>query len=174
MSILRPIFAVTLSALILVSCTPNAGSSSTGSTGATGATTGVAEPAVRRMATLPDGFQVQLEVATDDATRAQGLMFRESLPAGRGMLFLFRESTTHPFWMKNTLIPLDMIWMDAEGRVVEIEKNVPPCQVENCPSFGGKYPSSYVLELAAGEAEKHNVTVGSTIRLEGISDLRIR
>ena len=66
---------------------------------------------------FPDGYAVHVELATDDATRAQGLMYRDRLRDHTGMLFFFSEMSVHGFWMKNTLIPLDILWID-EGRRV--------------------------------------------------------
>src|SRR3982750_1449172 len=67
--------------------------------------------------TLPDGYTVSVEIAADDETRAQGLMFRDSLREGTGMLFLFPKSGDYPFWMQNTLIPLDITWIDENHKV---------------------------------------------------------
>jgi len=172
MRIFRTTFAATLSLMLLCACSQGGGASKSST---------VSAPEMRRTnstrsATLPDGLLVALEVATDDESRAQGLMFRESLASGQGMLFLFPKEGTHAFWMKNTLIPLDMIWLDPAGQVLEVEANVPPCPREQnpCPSYGGRKLAASVLELAAGEAAKHQVTVGSTVRLDGISELRVR
>ncbi|MDQ2766457.1 MAG: DUF192 domain-containing protein, partial [Gemmatimonadota bacterium] len=78
-------------------------------------------------AILPDNFPVRIELAADDDTREKGLMFRDRLPDGTGMLFVFPQPGDFPFWMKNTLIPLDMIWIDADHRIVHIAHDVPPC-----------------------------------------------
>lgn len=120
---------------------------------------------------LPDGFTVTLELATSDELRAQGLMYRESLPAGEGMLFLFPQPAEYPFWMKNTLIPLDMIWLETSGKIVAIRPEVPPCRADPCPTYAPNAISSYVLELAAGEAKAHNLSVGDTLELRDIGDL---
>src|SRR5688500_8545456 len=66
---------------------------------------------------FPDGFVVRTEVAADDELRAQRLMFRDHLRPGTGMLFFFRTDDDYPFWMKNTLIPLDIIWIDASRKI---------------------------------------------------------
>src|SRR5688572_12246217 len=78
---------------------------------------------------------ILVEMATDDATRAQGLMYREHLPAGRGMLFVFPGNDVYSFWMKNTLIPLDMIWIDEGRKVVHVKRDVQPCRADPCPSY---------------------------------------
>ena len=126
--------------------------------------------------TLPDGYTVAIEVAADDATRAQGLMYRDQVRDGWGMLFFFTTTAEYPFWMKNTLIPLDMIWIDENRKVVHVEPNVPPCKTndDNCPSYPPHAPARYVLELAAGMAAKHHVTTGSTLRFEGTENVIVR
>jgi uncharacterized protein len=123
-------------------------------------------------AVLPNGFTVRLELATNDELRGQGLMYRESLPSGEGMLFLFPQPGEYPFWMKNTLIPLDMIWLETSGRVVAIRPDVQPCRADPCPTYAPEAISSYVLELAAGEAKAHNLSVGDTIQLRNLGDVR--
>jgi uncharacterized membrane protein (UPF0127 family) len=126
-------------------------------------------------AVLPDGFAVRTEIAADDATREQGLMFRDQMADDHGMIFIFPKAGLYPFWMKNTLIPLDMIWIGAEGKVVDVEASVPPCKADPCPSFGpGKTESLYVLETAAGVAAKHKVAPGAEIRLEGLDHVIVR
>ena len=95
-------------------------------------------------------------------------MFRESLPDRTGMLFLFADAAPHRFWMKNTMIPLDMIWMDGDGRVLFVSANTPPCKADPCPNYGPDVPAASVLEIAGGLAEKEKVTVGATIRFEEV------
>jgi uncharacterized protein len=141
------------------------------------ATTPAATPAPAAgepVAVLPDGFTVALELASNDETRAQGLMYRESVPPGRGMLFLFPQPGHHSFWMKNTLIPLDMIWLDREGTVVALHPDVPPCKADPCPSYDPGVPASFVLELGGGEASRHGVAVGARIRLPDLSGVIVR
>ena len=96
-------------------------------------------------------------------------MFRESLPPRSGMLFLFPDAAPHKFWMKNTMIPLDMIWMDGAGRVLFVSANTPPCKADPCPNYGPDGPAATVLEIAGGLAAKEKVTVGSEIRFEGVT-----
>ena len=123
---------------------------------------------------LPDNFAVQVEIAADDPTREQGLMFRDRLAEDRGMIFLFPQSGVYPFWMKNTLIPLDMIWIDDAKRVVTVASDVPPCKADPCPSYpmpNGPAAGRYVLETAAGVAKKHHVEPGATLRMEGLDNV---
>ena len=126
------------------------------------------------IAVLPDGSVVRIEVANDDDTRAQGLMFRDRVPEGTGMLFMFAQSGDFPFWMKNTLVPLDMIWIDDQKRVVHVEHDVPPCKADPCPSYPPHAVAKYVLELGAGQAAKHRVVNGSTLTFQRIDDVVVR
>ncbi len=114
-------------------------------------------------ATLPDGFVVTLELATTVEEISQGLMFRPSLPENRGMLFLFGEERVPAFWMKDTLVPLDILFLDGEGRVVDIAADARPCPAEPCPNFVPDTPCTAVLELLSGTASKHGVEVGSRL-----------
>jgi hypothetical protein len=101
---------------------------------------------------FPDGRSVTAELALTEAERALGLMNREKILPDQGMLFVFDEEAVHSFWMKNTLVPLDMLWLDRDRRIVHIERDVPPCQADPCPSYGPRRPVSYVLELKGGMA----------------------
>lgn len=123
-----------------------------------------AEPRV----VFPDGYAVTVEIAADDATREQGLMYRDHLPPDTGMIFLFPQSGDYPFWMKNTLIPLDMIWIDDQKRIVHVARDVPPCKADPCPSYPPGGTARYVLELAAGVAARHGLQNGQTLRFEGL------
>jgi uncharacterized membrane protein (UPF0127 family) len=125
-------------------------------------------------AILPDNFPVRIEIAADDDTRAQGLMFRDRVPEGTGMLFMFPQAGDIPFWMKNTLVPLDMIWIDDQNRVVHVEPNVPPCKADPCPSYPPHATAKYVLELGAGQAARHHVTNGSTLKFERLENVVVR
>ncbi len=102
----------------------------------------------------------KVEVVDTPETRAQGLMFREYLPADEGMLFIFEEEFIYPFWMKNTLIPLDMIWINSDFEVVHIYENAEPCEEDPCPSIDPGVPALYVLEVNAGKAREIGLSVG--------------
>jgi len=123
---------------------------------------------------LPDGAAIQAELATDEATRAQGLMYRDRLAEDHGMLFFFPESGEYPFWMKNTLIPLDMIWIDDQRRIAHVSSNVPPCKADPCPNYPPNARAKYVLELAAGVAAKHHLANGQELRFEGMGNVTVR
>lgn len=128
--------------------------------------TQAATPAGPRVV-FPDGFVVKVEIAANDELRAQGLMYRDHLDPGAGMLFFFPEEGEYPFWMKNTRIPLDIIWIDADRRIVHVKHEVPPCRVADCPSYPPNARARYVLEVAGGEAKKHGLQAGHVLRFEG-------
>jgi len=116
--------------------------------------------------TLPDGATIQAELAVTGSEQQRGLMFRSELDADRGMLFWYPSPGTRRFWMFNTLIPLDIIWTDASRRIIFISANTPPCGSANpgqCPVYGPAERSQYVLELAAGEAQRRGLEVGATL-----------
>jgi len=107
-----------------------------------------------------------VELARTPEQRARGLMFRERLDPDHGMLFIFEEEGMYPFWMKNTLIPLDIIWIDKSGTVVFISKNTPPCEQEPCPTISPGKKAKYVLEVCGGTADRIGLAVGATVTLD--------
>lgn len=113
-----------------------------------------------RLDTPRGPWVVKVEVAADDASRARGLMFRRSLDPDRGMIFVFPNSEEHVFWMRNTLIALDMIFLDDTRAVVGVVANATP--QTDTPRTVGK-PSRYVLEVGAGEAAAHAVGPGTRV-----------
>jgi uncharacterized membrane protein (UPF0127 family) len=118
--------------------------------------------------TLPSGAVYTVEVARTPEEQAQGLMFRESLPERSGMIFLFSDKEAHQFWMKNTMIPLDMVWMDERGKVLFISAETPPCKADPCPSYGPNSPAAMVLEIAGGMAAREKIVVGSALAFKDV------
>ena len=104
-------------------------------------------------------FSVQL--AETSAERERGLMYVKQLGKNNGMLFVFGKEDIYPFWMKNTLIPLDMIWMDSNYKVVYTAQNVQPCKTFICPTINPGAKAKYALEVNAGISEKNGIKVGS-------------
>ncbi len=104
------------------------------------------------------------EVADDAAERASGLMFREELGFEDGMLFIFPEEEKHGFWMKNTLVPLTIVWVDSRMEVVHIE-NAVPCSEEPCPLYTPESNSLYVIELNPDFA-KGKIGIGTKVGIE--------
>ncbi len=103
-------------------------------------------------------FDVQL--ATNDAERERGLMFVKSLPEGQGMLFDFKRDQPVSFWMHNTYIPLDMIFIAGDGRIMHIAENAKPLSDALIPS---QYPVRAVLEVIGGTAEKLGIKPGDQV-----------
>ena len=107
---------------------------------------------------------VTVEIADTDQKRERGLQNRQFLGRREGMLFIFAQNGRYSFWMKDTLIPLDMIWLDDSRRVVYVAANVPPCRSEPCPVYTPPYEARYVLELNAGMAQKLGLHPGSQVQ----------
>lgn len=101
-----------------------------------------------------------VEVATTDAERQKGLMFRKELPEGRGMLFDFKLDQDVSMWMRNTLIPLDMLFINADGRIRRIAENTEPLSERTIPSGG---PVRGVLEVSGGTAKKLGIAPGDRV-----------
>jgi uncharacterized membrane protein (UPF0127 family) len=116
--------------------------------------------------TFPNGARINAETMRTDIELLKGLMFRDSLPPKRGMLFIHPEESTFHYWMYQTKIPLDIIWMDHDRRIVEMSLDTPPCKstsAKACPNYGGNYPSKYVLEVNAGVAKDNGLKAGDTL-----------
>jgi uncharacterized membrane protein (UPF0127 family) len=113
------------------------------------------------------GHRFGTEFATDDASRERGLMMRTELPADHSMLFVFPDTQPRWFWMKDTLVPLDILYFDADRRLVSMQLDVPPCKADPCPSYPSDAPARYVLELPAGTARRIGVQTGDELTVEG-------
>jgi hypothetical protein len=116
--------------------------------------------------TLPNGAKLACETMRQSIDLTRGLMFRDSLPPGRGMLFVYPQNAPHQHWTYQVKFPIDTIWMDSNRYVVEIVANMPPCAskaAHECPLYGGKSLSHYSLEVPAGFAAKNGVKVGDKL-----------
>lgn len=111
------------------------------------------------------GHRIAVEIANDDASRAQGLMFRDHLAADHGMLFVFADDEPREFWMKNTHIPLDMLFFDAAGKLVALQRDAQPCRQDPCATYPSNVPARYVLELAGGSAAHMGVALGDALSI---------
>ncbi len=107
-----------------------------------------------------------VEIVDDDTERTLGLMNREYLEPDAGMLFIFDEEGSYPFWMKNTLIPLDMIWLNSNGEIVYIFENAQPCVSNPCPIIAHDGSALFVVELNAGTVNEKEIQVGQTAKFE--------
>ena len=114
---------------------------------------------------LPNGQVIKTEFVYDTAGALRGMQFRNSIAPDHGMLYAHRIPGKYGYWMYQTLIPLDMIWMDPKNKVVEIVENAPPCKTpaSQCPHYGGNEVAQYVLELGAGMVKKYGLKVGDMI-----------
>lgn len=111
------------------------------------------------------GERYTVEVAATDQERARGLMFRDTLADGAGMLFIHDREQPQAYWMKNTYIALDILYFDRERRLVSQQRDVPPCVSGiGCPAYPSSGPALYVLELNAGEAERLGLADGALLR----------
>lgn len=112
------------------------------------------------------GHRYDVEVARTDAERERGLMFRDELPAGHGMLFIHPRLEPQAYWMKNTRIPLDILYFDEAHRLVSQQRDVPPCSLgDACPPYPSDAPARFVLELNAGEAARLGLHDGDALRV---------
>ena len=109
-----------------------------------------------------DPVTVRLEVAADPATRARGLMERERVPRGTGMVFLYPADVAEAYWMKNTLVPLSIAFVAADGRVVSVAE-MTPCKTDPCPSYAPAGPYRYAVELAGGSFGATGVGPGAKV-----------
>lgn len=109
------------------------------------------------------GHVFTVELANTPAEQEHGLMDRTSMPADHGMLFVFPDSEPRTFWMKNTLIPLDMLFFDEAHKLVAIQANAQPCKADPCKLYPSDAPARYVLELNAGTAAKLGLRKGDVI-----------
>ncbi|MGA9523400.1 MAG: DUF192 domain-containing protein [Myxococcaceae bacterium] len=128
----------------------------------------------RARVVLEDAFGgshlVEVEVAANDPARQRGLMWRTELPEGKGMLFIFPQSRVNSFWMRNTLIPLDMAFIGEDGVIVGVVTQAVP---KSLASRGVSTPSKYVLEVPGGWFEKIGVRPGSKVTFQGTSMIPI-
>ncbi len=157
---IAPRAAGALLAALLAACRPESSAAGTAAAG---------RPQGRGRVVLdsPSGRStaVEVELARTPAELERGLMFRERLAPGTGMLFVFPATDDHVFWMKNTFIPLDMIFLDEGGAVVGVVERAEPLSAS--PRTIGT-PSRYVLEVPGGFAAGHQVRTGDRARLEGL------
>ena len=110
-----------------------------------------------------NGERFKVELADTDELRSRGLMFRDKMDADRGMLFVFDREESQAFWMRNTRIPLDILYFDAQRALVSVSAGVPPCTTQQCPSYPSAAPARFTLELNAGTTRRLGTKRGDTI-----------
>lgn len=128
----------------------------------------VVPPAAAPECVTPDGTRVHLELALTDEEKQLGLMFRDTLLSDHGMLFIFDVDGPLEFWMKNTFVPLDFVWLSAAGEVVDVRAGVQPCRSDPCPSYASGTPARAVLEVNAGFAAAHGVRPGELLKFQNV------
>ncbi|KAF6246244.1 hypothetical protein C6990_10205 [Nitrosopumilus sp. b3] len=106
---------------------------------------------------------IDVEIADDLQEQIIGLMFRSSLDWNDGMLFVYESEKKRSFWMKNTLIPLDLLFVDTNFRIIDIKENVQPCLSDPCPNYVSNIAAKYVLEVNAGFTNMNNIKVGDLV-----------
>ena len=110
------------------------------------------------------GKRIGVEIADSPEEWSKGLMYVESLPQDRGMLFVFPDEAERSFWIRNTLIPLDMIFVDADGVITNITKSAQPCKAILCESYYGR--AKYVLEVNGGFSDASGIRIGDTVEMD--------
>lgn len=153
--------------LLLISCQPNS-SSETNQVEAVEMITQGQKLPITAIVEI-NGEKIELEVAQTAPQQAIGLMYRDSLPPNRGMLFPFQPPRIVTFWMKNVSIPLDMIFL-ADGIIQYIEFNAPPCKTNTCPVYGPNVNVDSVLELAGGRASELNLNIGDRLDIQFLTN----
>lgn len=123
---------------------------------------GCSQRAKENRACFKDNCYV-VDLAISDEEKEKGLQNRDHLAKDRGMLFALAGNAPQKFWMKKTLIPLDILWLDYTGQIIFIEHAAVPCEKDPCPVYGPSVPASYVLEINAGDAARLDMRVGDRI-----------
>ena len=127
------------------------------------ATVRAANPAVSHVTIA--GHRISVVIANTDAAREHGLMDRTHMAPNHGMLFMYPDAQPRYFWMKDTLIPLDILFFDAQRRLINISTDTPPCKTDPCPTYNSAAPAQYVLELNAGAVKRLGITTGEQFNL---------
>ena len=112
---------------------------------------------------FPGGRVIAVEIADTPERVTYGYMFRTEVRDDEGMIFVFADPEVHAFWMKNTLVPLDIVWLDDQFNVVYLQNATPPCKTDPCPSYGSLRKGRYVLELKSGVARREGLKAGSRL-----------
>jgi uncharacterized protein len=114
-----------------------------------------------------EGYELSAEIPVTGELMSKGLSVKNQLRENESMLFVFEEPLRHTFWMRDMKFPIDIIWLDSNGKIVHIEENLMPCPlVLICPSYAPNADSQFVLETIAGFAQRHNISLGATIKFE--------
>ena len=116
--------------------------------------------------TTPKGeIDVRLKIARTEEEREKGLMFQTHLREKEGMLFIFEDEQIRSFWMKNTFLYLDVVFVNEQGVIVDLLERLPPCAAEPCPLYSPSSPSRYVIELNGGFIHNYSIRKGERVRI---------
>jgi uncharacterized membrane protein (UPF0127 family) len=110
-------------------------------------------------------LEINVEIAANQAERERGLMFRGDLDTKQGMLFVYSNLEQRSVWMKNTLLPLDVLFLDANGRILSMLEDLPPCRKDPCRIYDSNVAAKYMLELNAGFIQQNQLKIGQVLRL---------
>ncbi len=124
----------------------------------------------RNVVTFADAYRVEVEIADTEALRQLGLMHRLQLDEDKGMLFVYQNQAIRAVWMKNTLIPLDVLFLSSDGKVLSMLPNLQPCKKDPCPVFTSRGNAQYMLEVTAGFIDKHRIELGQKLFLDYTPD----
>ncbi len=119
------------------------------------------------------GHRFMAEVAATPQEQQKGLMYRKFLDKDRCMIFVYEEDGSHGIWMKNCLISLDVVWVSADGKVVEMAENVPPCSPmrgDACPTYGGTVDARHFIEFAVGTIKRIGLKKGDRLGWDLVLD----
>jgi len=121
---------------------------------------------------MVDDIPLVVQIADTEPRRVRGLMFQDQLPLDQGMIFVFNQPGLYPLWMLNMQFSLDMIWFDQDGKVVHIEKDVPPCktplEIPACQSIIPDGQAAYILEVTSGFVDHNDITKDSILEIISI------
>ncbi len=121
---------------------------------------------------MVDDIPLVVQIADTEPRRVRGLMFQDQLPFDQGMIFVFNQPGLYPLWMLNMQFSLDMIWFDKDGKVIHIEKDVPPCktplEIAACQSIVPDGQAIYILEVTSGFVDANNITKDSVLEIISI------
>ncbi|MGH8400088.1 MAG: DUF192 domain-containing protein [Gammaproteobacteria bacterium] len=112
------------------------------------------------------GHAFSVEIVDTEAARERGLMFRTHMASDHGMLFMYEDAQPLTFWMKNTLIPLDILFFDAHRQLINVAANTPPCKIADCPTYASAAPAQYVLELNAQTVTELHIQQGEILEID--------
>lgn len=111
-------------------------------------------------------YTINVAIAEDQNQRRKGLMNRTELAENQGMLFVYPDSELRAIWMKGTLLPLDVLFLSSDGKIISIYENLTPCVSGSCEIFDSRFPAKYILEVNTGFIKNHNIDVGQYINLK--------